>query len=320
VRRTDLHRDGEKEIGGRLSYGVRQVACRFLAVLSLAVVTACATIPEKTPTQWLGVLPSDATLYVSMAVPSSIGMIKKALREAGPAYGDLATLLDMTKRLYLTLTLVPDQPSRFSAAAVGSYPSTLLGWRLGSTGDWKKTSDSSGSWYEYAKGGLQLSAPAKSVVLISNGAMSGMLPRLRESSVLSLPPEVVRDMDSSDILLYMPELPGGIAEKAANGLSIPIHEVWMDARKNAGGYEVGGTVNLSTEKEAKLFAMVMKLALVAWMRSESIANVAERLDKVTLTPEGASVVLSGLTFSDDEVIPVFLSLLTSAVPLPGAAE
>lgn len=315
MRRSHLPRGGEE---GLRDAGRRRRAGRIAAAaLAFAALAGCVTIPQKSDAQWLGVLPDGGTVYISISVPPSRAVIKKALKDAGPAYGDISTLLDMTTRLYCSLTLVPDNPSRFSAAAVGSFPSTLMGWRLGGTG-WKKESGPAGTWYANQKAGLEISAPAKSVVLVSNGDIEEMLPRLRGSGTLDVPPDVVTDMETADLLIYMPELPGGIAEKTSGGISIPIREVWLDARRTPTGYQVGGTINLGTEKEAKLLVMVMKLALVGWMRSQSIADAAERLQAVTLTPDGARVVVSGLTFTDDEVIPVFLSLMKSAVPLPEA--
>jgi hypothetical protein len=314
VRRLRLHGGGEEGVRA-----ARAAARGLLIALALSAVAGCVTIPEKTHSQWLGVLPERGTVYISVSVPPSRTVIQKALKNAGPGYGDISTLLDMSKRLYCSLTLVQNEPSRFSAVAVGNYPSTLMRWRLGSSG-WKKTSGSGGTWYENAKAGLEISAPAKSVVLVSNGDIEGMLPRLRQSGSLAVPPDVVADMETADLLIYMPELPGGIAEKSSGGVSIPIREVWLDARKSPGGYQIGGTINLGTEKEARLFSMVLKLAVVGWMRSQSISNPAERLQALSITPDGSRVILSGFSLTDDEVIPMFLSLVKDAVPLQEAAQ
>jgi hypothetical protein len=315
VRRANMHRFGEESSRDNLAQRGRRRISLFAAGLLLALLASCATIPEKSAPQWLGVLPDDGTLYVSLSVQSSLSTIKKALTQAGPAYNDVASLLDMTKKLYIAITLVPGEAPRFSAVALGSYPTFLLGLRLGSSAEWKSRSSQAGSWYQSAKGGLELGVPAGSVILFSNGNMGPLFSRLRQSAALSLPADVVRDMGKSDLVLYLPELPGGITEKAVGSVHIPIHETWLDARKDKNGYQVGGTVNLSTEKEARLLAMVMKLALVAWLRSQAIADVAERLDAISITPAGNQVVLTGLSFSEDEMVPLFMSLITGAVPV-----
>ena len=136
-----LPRGGEEGVRGRPGRALRGA----LAALILAALAGCATIPQKTNAQWLGVLPHGGTVYVSISVPPSLGVIKKALKDAGPAYGDISTLLDKTTRLYCSLTLVPDAVSRFAAAAVGNFPSTLMGWKLGSSG-WEKESGPAGPW------------------------------------------------------------------------------------------------------------------------------------------------------------------------------
>jgi len=286
----------------------------------LLIVAGCATVPEKTPAQWLGVLPAKSTMYVSLSVQPSVDMLKNALKQAGPAYNDVSTLLGMTKRLYLAVTLTPNQPSRLSAVAVGSYPAGLLSMRLGSSKDWTKKESASGTWFELAKGGLQLCVASGSAVVISTAEMQDILPRLREAEELGVPSDVAADMERSDLVMYLPELPGGVSQGSASSVHIPIQDVWLDAHKTATGYEVGGTVNLSTEKEAKLLTIVGKLVLVAWLRSQNIPNVADRLDAISVTPQGNQVILTGLSFTQDEVVPVFMSLITGAMPLPEAQQ
>lgn len=253
-------------------------------------------------------------MYVSLSVPPSLTVMKDALTKAGPAYSDISTLLEMTKQVYLAVTFAPDQTPQISAAAVGGYPSMILDIRLGSGKDWKPTSSPAGSWFKYARGGIRLCAASDTVVLLSNGGMKDLLPRLKDSQAVAIPPDVASDMDHADLVLYLPRLPGGLSGTSASGAHIPIQEVWMDAHKIADGYEVGGTVNLTSEKEAKLLAIVGRLALVAWLRSLNIADVADKLNSVSIEPQGNQVILSGLDFTEEEVAPVFLSLITGAMP------
>ena len=57
-------------------------------------------------------------------------------------------------------------------------------------------------------------------------------PAGRLPSALSIPPDAAQDMQKSDFVLYMPELPGNLTESAAQkGMSLPIQEVWMNAVK-----------------------------------------------------------------------------------------
>jgi hypothetical protein len=279
------------------------------AALSLFL-ASCATVPERPMEQWLGLLPDSGTLYVSMSVQPMSAALKKAFKDAGPAFKDLGTIVDMTKKMYASVTLVPEQAPRFSAVALGNYPSFFVGFRLGTSADWKGKSSEAGSWFENAKAGLQVSVPADSVLVASTGDIETLIPRLRESPAMPVPPDVARDMEQSDLVLYLPELPSSITEKAAGTMRIPVKQVWLTARKVAAGYEVGGTANTETEKDAKLLAVVMRLALVAWLRSQALENPGERLSRVTVQPQSNQLVLSGLSFTDEEIVPVILSLIS----------
>jgi hypothetical protein len=241
-------------------------------------------------------------------------MIKRALTQAGAAFNDVSQIVDMTTRFFFGITVTPDQAPQFSAVGLGNYPSFLLGWRLTSSG-WKSKSSSAGSWFESAKGGLQVATVADTVFLISGNRIESLLPLLKGSPAYPMPSDAVQDFDKADLVVYMPELPGGIMEKAAGTINIPIREVWLDARQRGSGFDVGGTLNCSTDKEARLLSVMLKLGLVVWMRSQNMTDVGERLQSVTIEPVGNQVLLTGLSVTEDELIPLLLSFITKGIPL-----
>ncbi len=279
------------------------------AAAVLLALASCVSVPERPTEQWLGVLPS-ATFYISLSVPPSAGALKKIFAEAGPEFADLATIVDMTKRLYASVTPAKEGPPKFSAVALGNYPSFFVGFRLGTSADWTGKSSQAGNWYENKKAGLQVSVPADSALVASMGDIETLLPRLQGSAAMPVPQEVALDMDRSDLVLYMPEVPPDIVEKAAGTMRIPIRQVWLTAHKTDAGYMVGGTAVTETEKDAKVLAVVMRLALVAWLRSQPLDNPGDRLSGVKVVPQGSSLALSGLSFTDTEIMPVLLSLIS----------
>jgi hypothetical protein len=282
------------------------------ALLALA---SCASVPQRTPSEWLGVLPSDATLYASLSVTGSAPLIKKALKDAGPGFEDIGTLIDRTTRLVCSVTLAKGASPLFSAVALGSYPSGIIGARLSGNKEWSRKKAPAGSFWEWSKAGIQMGIPNNAILLASNGAVEALLSRWNAPLSLSVPPDVASDMQKTDLVLYMPELPGGLTESAAQkGVHIPIQEVWLDAAKATGAYIVRGTANTSSEREAKLLTLALKLGLVAWMRTNEVPNVAERLKTVTVSASGNQVKLAGLQFSEEEIIPMFLSLVKSLSP------
>ncbi len=294
---------------------------RITAVLGMVMIflASCATVPQRSPSEWLGVLPQGATMYVSFSVTGSADLVRTALKDAGPDFQDVGALMDRTKRLVGAVTLLKGAPARFDVAALGGYPAGIIGMRLRGNAEWKEMTSPSGKYWQWSKAGLQMAIPNNGILLASNGGVEGLLSRWASPVAPALPPDAAQDMLISDFVLYMPELPGKLTESAAQkGMSLPIREVWLNAARGKEGFELSGTVNTSTEREAKVLALAIRLGLVAWMRSQNMPDAAERLKPVTVSPVGLQVKLAGLHVTDAEIIPLFLSFVRglSAPPEP----
>ena len=290
---------------------------RFAAACCAALLFlgGCATIPQRTPSEWIGVLPPGATLYASLAVKGSADFIKRMLKESGPGSQDIAALVDRTDRMVCSVTLVPGQQPQFSVVALGSFPSAFIGMRLSGNREWARKRGASGDYWEWGKVGLQMSIPNDAIMLAANGDVQSLLARWTAPRPLPVPADVAADMQKKDFVLYMPELPGGMTENAAkNGVHLPILDVWMGAARTSGAYVVSGTANTSSEKEAKLLTLVIRLGVVAWMRTQNIPNASERLKAITVSPLGNQVQLAGMRVGEDELIPLFLALLKGSSP------
>ncbi len=70
------------------------------ALACLFALASCASVPQKPAAEWLGLLPGDSTLFMSLSVPPSAGTLKRALDQAGAEYADVKTLLEPW-RVYL---------------------------------------------------------------------------------------------------------------------------------------------------------------------------------------------------------------------------
>ena len=293
------------------------ITARILAA-SCAVLLAlasCATVPQRPSSVWLGVLPADATMYVSLSVSGSADLIKKALSASGPGLQDVNTLLGMTRRIVCSVTLAKGTPARFAVVALGGYPGGLIGMRLSGNKEWTQKKGPSGPHWEWKKPGIQMSIPNNGILLASNGDIESLLANWAAPLPFVLPPEVASDMEKTDLVLYMPELPGGLQESAAqNGVHIPVNEVWLNAVKVKGGYDISGTANTGSGQEAELLTLILRLGLVGWMRSENLPDAAERLKTISVSASGSQVKLVGLHFLDDEMFPFFISLLKGMSP------
>jgi hypothetical protein len=295
----------------------RAVARRLLLAAGAAgvcfLLASCASLPARTPTQLMGVLPGDATLYASLRVRASEGMVRQLLASAqpgapaGPGAAELDQLLDRTERVVLSARLAAQQDPSFAAVALGSYPAGLMGCRLSGSRDWKKTKTPAGTYWQWKKTGLQVALPGSSVLLVASTGIEPLLERYRSPSQLPVPEEAALDMERRDLVLFLPVLPTGSAPGA--GSAVPIREVWLVGSKGPEAWSVSGTANTASERDARLVAVAMRFALVAWMRGQGFPGVAEKLRTVTVAPEGSQVRLAGLSFSEEELGQVLLSLL-----------
>jgi hypothetical protein len=160
-----------------------------------------------------------------------------------------------------------------------------------------------------------MSIPNDGIMLATNAGVETMLARWKSPPPLDVPAEVAADMEKMDFVLYLPELPGGIAENAAkNDVHIPVQQVWLDAMKAPGAYVLSGTANTSSQKEAKLLTLVLRLGIVAWMRTQNGPHSSERLATISVSAVGSQVKLSGMRVGEDELFPLFLDILKSIAP------
>ncbi len=300
----------------------RQPAVRLLlrvgAATALVLLASCQTVPQRSSLEWMGVLPGDATMYISVAVPKSADLIRKTLKASGPAYNDVITLSNWTTRLLVSVTVAKDAPMSFAAVALGGYPALLLRMSLSGKKEWKEVKEAEGSYYAWNKANLQLSVPNGSILLAANGQMPTLLSRYKTPVPLPLPPEVASDMEKTDIVVYMPQLPGGIgeasidqpaAEESVDRPRLAIRDVWLDAVKTTDGYVLGGTMNTDTEEQARALSLVVRIGIVAWMKSSNVPDAAQRLRTITVSAEGTSVRVKGIGVHDDELMPFILTLL-----------
>jgi hypothetical protein len=284
------------------------------AAAALLLVAGCATVPVRPAAQWLGALPDNATLYVSLDVERSVDVLRAALERAGPESREVGPMLERTDRLYAAVERAdPSSPARLSLVALGSYPAGLIRSRLCSSRSWETVKSSAGTYYVSAKAGVQVGVPKGYAVLVSTGAIETLLARFAAPVAPPLPAEVAEGMERADMVLYLPELPGGLPG-APGGAALPIREVWLDVRRTADRYDVAGTCNTATERDARSLVLLARLALVAWMRAQNLPDPIERLKTVTVTSEGAQVKLAGLSFAKDELVPVLLSLAGMTAP------
>lgn len=273
---------------------------------SLLAVAGCVTAPVRPAAAWLGVLPDDAALYLSLDVRRSADLLQEALAGAGPDLREVGPLLERTDRLYGAVESLEGSFPRLSLVALGSYPAGLIRSRLCCSRSWTTVRSSSGTYYASAKVGVQVGVPAGFAVLVSTGSLETLLARFEAPKAPPMPTEAAEGMETADLSLYLPELPGGLG--GTSGPALPVREVWAEGRRAGDRFEVRGAANAASERDARSLVLLLRLALVAWMRTQGLSDVSGRLKTVTVAAEGSRVKVSGLWFGKDEIVPVLLGL------------
>ncbi len=259
-------------------------------------------------------------MYASLSVPHSLAFLQKTLAQAGPDYKDVGTLMERTSRMVAAVTLEEGQPARFSLLALGNYPSGIIGMRLSGSRDWHRETSGRSPYWQSSKLGVQVSVPNNSILLAANGDIVPLLGRYADPYPVMVPPDVSSDMESMDLVVYLPRLPGSLSRTTSSGMALPIHEVWVDAAKAPGGYTVAGTANTESEKDARLFVLVLRLGIVSWMKTQNVPNASERLKAISVVSSANQVKLTGLSLSEDEMLSVLLSLFKGGSTPPSDTE
>jgi hypothetical protein len=289
------------------------------AAVALLLITGCATAPVRPAAEWLGVLPDAATLYVSLDVERSADVLRSAFEQAGPSASEVEPLLERTDRVYAAVETAEGAAARISMVALGSYPAGLIRSRLCGSRSWDTVKSPAGTYYVSTKTGLQVGVPGRYAVLVSSGSMETLIARFKAPIAPAIPPDAAEGMDTADLALYLPELPG-ILPGVSGGVSLPIREVWLEARRAGDRYEVTGTCNTASERDARSLVLLVRLGLVAWMRTQDLADVSGRLATVAVTAEGSQVTLAGLSFTKEEIVPVLLALAGSSKGASGGTS
>jgi hypothetical protein len=287
------------------------------ALATVLAIAGCATAPVRPAAQWLGVLPPSATLYASLDVATSADVIGAALEKAGPEAGKVTPLLERTTRVYAAFEAGAADTSRISLVALGRYPAGMIRSRLCGSRSWDRVKSPVGTYYAEKKSGLQVGVPGGYAVLVSTGSIETLLGRVAAPIPPAMPIEAAEGMETSDLSLYLPELPGGLPG-ASSGLALPIREVWLEARRTADRYDLTGTCNAASERDARSLVLLVRLALVTWLRGQGLSDVPGRLKNVAIAADGPQVKLSGLAFGKDEIVAILLALVGTRAAAEGA--
>ncbi len=260
---------------------------RALFVALALAVSSCATLPEAREPEagWAGLLPPDDLAYIGIDVTDNRSVVKSALAVVDPDGALPPHALDRVKRLLLGVAKGPSGEIRYALVLLGSFPPGLVDFRLSLDPDWSRAE---GGYWQNRHSGLQVALPGRSVMLVSNGGIPGLLARARGTERgLVLSPATRERFEASDIALYVAH-PGRLA--GAPPGTFPVSSLMVSlTRSGLGAYGAEASIATSSDRTARAYAVILRL-----LSAESVRGASALLS--TLGPAGdllASLPLSG---------------------------
>ena len=349
-------------------------AARFLAWLLAGLVPAalllasCATVPARTPADWMGVLPPDATLYASLRVGDSADgelrgttapMIKQLLATmgtsadarvaatpvadgsptgstpagdlpAGPGASELGQLVDRTRRVMLAVRLVPQGQPLFSAVALGNYPAGLIGCRLSGSRDWKKTRSEAGTYWQWSR--YRGPGRRSRVLRAARGERGRWMACSAATALLTRRPSRRRSRwtwSAGTSSCSCPSCPRGFPRGPCRGAQearrararprwSPSARCGSWPRKGRGpGWSGARRTRHPREREARCPRAALRPGRLDERPEASRSGRAAQACHGDA--EGSQVKLAGLALTDEEIGPIFLSLVAGTRPQEGSA-
>jgi hypothetical protein len=115
-----------------------------------------------------------------------------------------------------------------------------------------------------------------------------------------IPDEVLEEMDSSDLVVYIPSMSGNSMFSPA-GVELPEGEAWMAATSDAGGFALRGRFVLRDETAGAGFTRAVKLLLLYLLKKIEVEDLGSRLGKLEVGIEGKRIRVDGLALSSEEM-------------------
>jgi len=207
---------------------------------SLFFLTGCATLRQKNPakvlpaSQWIGMLPPESYIIVKVDMQSNRKTLEKLFISLDNEKEEkiLRRIVEKTDFIYASLSspenkISGEERPELSLVAIGSYPKAAINCNLSGDKEWGK-GEKGEIWWQHKTTGFQVAVPQKHLLLLSTGKVEGMLARTGGERNYNIPEEVEKELEVSDIVLYMPE-PGGVKMSgvSADIGNLPIKDFWI---------------------------------------------------------------------------------------------
>ena len=287
------------------------------AAFTVAIlVLSCASAPEYVSVERpVHFLPADAQLIGKINAESNEVLFREIIGvflSGGNFDGqeaDLQKALSRTENVFFAFSRGQAGNSGFSIIIQGRFPRGITESLIKKEEGWEKQS-SSPAWYRNTLSGLEFAVPERDMIFFSTGKLKEMLTRHAAGRPAAITYEALKEFEVSDIVLFLGNPASGLLE----GLPVdtgkfPLSSMWFSLFKSQAGYRFSGVFLLSDEKKASAMAMLSKILMVGWFRQNKLGTMEQLKEQLEITPQGASVRITGIYLDPPAVLRLLFSFL-----------
>ncbi len=289
----------------------------ILIIISLFSLS-CRTIPEdKTRTDWMSLLPEDASFYFiidfSENSKSIVREISNSMMEESSGFD---FIFDRTKVIYGAVTAPDEGPLISNIILLGKYPRSLINSVI--KDDWEKQEAVIDYWKD-AESGLQLCLPERYMIFFSNDDILPLIENydspvpFKDFFIENINMDELSDVEM--VLLFPDFTEDGFSEKI--GINTVINEliVSADIQEEKNEQELAGVFNLERENSVASFNQVLRLMIVYILRGYRIEGLASRLKDIEIDAFGAQMRVQGLFLTSEELAGLLVNMINKRAAL-----
>lgn len=285
------------------------VATLIFPVILLAFASCATAPPRRASEDWFALLPANSSMYIYLDRKNSSDLLEQLLNSMKLLDNDIKYILSKTEKIYGAMDVSGSFEPVLSIVTLGNYPASLINLRLSFSRYWEKKKYLK-PYFVNKENKLEVSFPGSSVILISQKDIEDMLDNYKEPPVFKMPLLTRNDLKSSDFLIYFPAVPEGTAlDDKLTRIRTAVNEIWLGGKRTGDSFALEGSFGVSTNKQAKLFAAVLKLVITAWLRQEKVADIGKVLKSIDVTVVGNIVKISGFDIPEKDMVPALLKFI-----------
>lgn len=289
-------------------------AIKFCVYLAIALSFSCISNLAEGLTDFNGLLPSGATVFVSLDYRNDPDLSEFFLGKYMELDNNSAQILEKTHRIYIGISAKDREHLNFSLVGLGSYPKSMINFGLCTDGRWKKDRKEYTYWTNNVNG-MQLSVPGNDIAMLSSSSITSMLDNLAQKRHSGFSAEQSETIDNSLLSVFIPEANMDYISTVGLGdTAIDLEYFLFAVEKKEDLYHVFGEISLHTSKDANAFKIGYKTFLLGTIRQfgkdvtktfTSRSKVENKDNKVVFSDiyleyENLEVFIADMFFKKDE--------------------